>query len=87
MLFHSLPHILANWVLALTFFTVQIGMGLWCLKARFWGADRTFLKLDKYLRKQGMMGLLTFIQVFSMSLVIFFGMLQMFVMIGLRLGY
>lgn len=84
---NAVPSNLALWLVAFAVVVAYIGIALWCTKTNFWGADRTFLKLDKYLRKKGMMGLFTFLQVFIMSIVILFGIVQTFLLLALRFGF
>ncbi len=75
------------WLVVAILLCVHLVVAFWCTKAFFFGADRTFLKLDKMLRKQGMRGLFTFMQVFMMAIVIIFGMIETVLVITQRFKF
>jgi hypothetical protein len=56
-----------------TFLIYFFGLFAWWAKARFYNADKAFLKIDQYLRKNGMWALLNLSYAYIMAAVIFYG--------------
>lgn len=61
-----------------TFLVYFFGLFIWWAKARFYHADNTFLKIDKYLRKYGMWALLNISYVYIMASIIVYGCIVLF---------
>jgi hypothetical protein len=61
-----------------TFLIFFCGLFAWWAKARFYYADETFLKIDKYLKKYGMWALLNISYVYFMASIITYGCIVLF---------
>jgi hypothetical protein len=61
-----------------TFLVYFFSLFAWWAKARFYNADETFLKIDKYLKKNGMWALLNLSYVYIMASIIVYGFVVLF---------